>query len=1102
MKTLSRDSLFFRIAVGVALVQFLALLGVGFVFKGLFDRELRREITAHLEIPARLMARGELDAEAIANLPAMEHILGEELALGLIVDDTGHIYRSLETNHVGQNALRIGLVSQEHFQTALRTAQLVSFHEAGAECLLSILPITDTRGYAPDRYLLLKVDTRRLDARAERIMAGFIAGAVTLFILTSAILVVLHRRNLQRPLAETQAAVGRLEQGDFTARVDSRKVGPEFAQLAEGINRLADKLEHSDLRAQLSEKKFETLVENLADAIYLHDEAGRIEAVNAQACRLLGYSREELLGMNVADIVVGRDLKSLQLAFREIGRGQPRQHESVHRARDGRHIPVEIRANGLVIEGRPMVLTIARDITDRKRSSDALDQSRRQLQLIADNIPSLIAYIGRDERYIFVNKAYARQHQRFDRDIMGRKMSEVLSAEAYRTARPHLRATLAGRTEVFQSTWLDSHGKRRTLLETFVPHRENGEIVGFFSLVHDITELERASEALRLSEARFRQLVENSPYSIHQIDPAGQIGDINAAGLRMLNVKDRFQLSGLRFIDMVSLRDRDRVAGLLERGRAGQPAEFEYTSAQGQHIAASLVPLTDADGRVADLMCISRDVTEAKRFENRLRFTQLTVDQARIAVFWCHQDGMFHFVNQTACDWLQYRREELAAMHIADINPEISRADWPDRWAEIKEKGSMILRSIHRRKDGSTYPVEIHSNYVRFEGEDFNLSFVLDISAEHEARDELRESEERYRALFDNSADAIFLVDIEEPQVGRIVSANRAAAEMHGYTLDELLEKNIDDLDTPESAARAPGRIRDLIERGTLHFEVEHRRKDRSVFPMDVTASIVTLKDHKYILAVNRDITQRRLTEEIRARADREVKQHLANVQALSSRLETIREEERKRISREIHDELGQMLTVLKMNLHGIEQQVVRIDDETIRNPLEERVVEADALADETIKSVRELAMRVRPSVLDELGLIPAIKQECRLFSEKAALDCRILTDEAFPDLDDALNTTLFRLCQEFLTNIARHAGAKHVTVELAEDAGAVVLIVSDDGRGFPPGPTDRPGHLGLVGARERVSALGGTLDIESRPGQGATVRVRIPLSPTEQADL
>lgn len=1094
MKTRFRDSLLFQVGLGVVLAQTVALVGVGFVFKGVFDRELRRNITSHIEIPARLMARGELDAEAIANLPAMEQILGEKLDLGAIVDKSGLIYRSLDTNHVGDNLVGRGLVTDAHFRKALREAAVVEFHEAGGHCLLSILPITNARGYAPDRYLALKIDTAQLDRRAEQLLRWYIVGAITLFAVTSCLLFAMYRRHLDRPMGDVLDAIHRLEEGDFAARVPGSGERGEFNRLAQGINQMADKLEHSDVRIQSSEKKFETLVEQAADAIYLHDVEGEFVEVNRRACEQLGYSRGEMLALNVSDIVVGRMKSEVLGVIQQVVREGAVQHESAHRRKDGSVCPVEVRAAATVLNGERMVITIVRDITERKRTMEALEQSRRQLQLIADNLPSLIAYVGQDEKYIFVNKAYARNFQRFDRDIVGRKIRNVIGADAYRQAKPHIEGVLNGRTEVFQELSTDASGKGRSLLVSFVPHREKEKVVGFFGLIHDITELERTNDALRTSEARFRQLVETSPYSIHEIDRNGFFGAVNPAGRRMLNIKHERQLKGVGFVDMVSQRDRDRVGELVKRGFAGETSEFEYTSAQGQHFAASLVPLTDSQGNISDLMGVSRDITAAKKSENRLRFTQLTVDQARLAIFWCHPDGMFYFVNDTACEWLQYSRQELAAMHVADINPQFPREDWPAHWAEIKERGVLTMESVHQRKDGAIYPVEIHSNYVRFEDQEFKLAFVLDISAEREARNQLRDSEEQYRALFENSADAIFLIDVEEPQRGKIVSANRIAAEIHGYSLEELLERKIGELDTEESAAQASDRIRRLLEVGTLNFEVDHQRRDGSLIPMDVTASIVTLKGHKYILAINRDITQRRQTEQIRAAAQAEVSRHLSSVQALSNRLETVREEERKRISREIHDELGQMLTVLKMNLHGIEEQVLRLTDEKIRNPLEERVVEADALTDETIQAVREIALRVRPSVLDELGLLPAIRQECKRFSAKAELNCHITTDDDFPALDDSISTTLFRLCQEFLTNIARHAEAQNVSVHLAMDGGFVVLSVVDDGKGFPAGPTDRPGHLGLVGARERAGNLGGAVEIKSKPGHGANVMVRIPI--------
>ncbi|MGB0580076.1 MAG: PAS domain S-box protein [Limisphaerales bacterium] len=1086
MKIRFRDSLLFQVGLSVVLIQSLALLGVALVFKGLFDNELRREITSHLEIPAQLMARGELDAEAIANLPAMEQILGEKLAIGAIVDDTGLIYRSLNTNDVGGNLITNGLVSARHFEEALKNGEVASFPDGDNNALLSVLPITQARGYAPDRYLALKIRTAQLDERGEQLLFWSALAAIGLFGVTTLLLVAMYRRHMEQPMTDLLNAVRRLEDGDFSARIPERGSRDELQHLAEGINRMATKLEHSDLRIETTERKFAALLDQAADAIFLHDVDGRFIEVNEQACRQLGYDRETLLKMTVPDFVVGRPKRETRRVLEQLEPGKPVELESLHRNSSGQTIPVEVRATATMLGGRKMVLSIVRDITERRRATDAINHSRLQLQLITDNLPSLIAYIDRGERYKFVNRAYANYYERFDKEIMGRLVRDVIGEVDYRNAEPYIRGVLGGRMEVFQVTRTDSEHRLHHFLGSYIPHEEDGEVLGFFALIHEITELQEANEALRLSEARYRQLVDGSPYAIHEIDETGRLRSMNPAGLRMLNFKQEDQALGMEFVDIVSHADRERVKHHVVAALSDEATEFDFVTAQGQEFATSLVPFADAEGRLAGLVGITRDVTEAKKAENRLRFTQFTVDQARLAIFWCHPDGMFYYVNETACHWLQYTREELAGMHVADINPEFPRSAWEDHWNEIKNEGLQVMESVHQRKDGTTYPVEIHSNYVKVEDQEFKLAFVFDISVQ-------QESEARYRALFDKSADAIFLVAAEGDDIGRIISANAAAGEMHGYTVDELIGREIHELHTEESEALSRKRVATLLAKGSMHFEVEHLHRDGTVIPMEVNANIVTFKDRRFILAIDRDITQRRQDELIRQQAEEEVKQHLASVQALTEGLETVREEERKRISREIHDELGQMLTVLKMNLHGMEKQIVSITEAKIRNPLEERVVEADALTEDTIKAVREIALRVRPSVLDQLGLLSAIRQECGLFSERAGLDCNIVTDDALPDLDDRVNTTLFRLCQEFLTNVARHANASRVTVELHQVNGEVRLQVKDNGQGFDPQTAERKGHLGLVGARERVNNLHGELTISSVPESGTSITVRIP---------
>jgi len=210
----------------------------------------------------------------------------------------------------------------------------------------------------------------------------------------------------------------------------------------------------------------------------------------------------------------------------------------------------------------------------------------------------------------------------------------------------------------------------------------------------------------------------------------------------------------------------------------------------------------------------------------RLKFTQFTVDQAKVAVFWCHADGFFFYVNDTACEWLQYRRDELMEMHVADINPEFPREGWDAHWAEIREKGLVRMESFHRRKNGEVYPVEIYSNYVEFGGKHYKLAFVHDISAR-------RRAEEEKAALEDRLRQTQKLEAIGGLAGGVAHDLNNLLLPVIGYT--EVLLEDVDERDSRWDCLkeiRAAGmRARDVV-RQLLAFS---RRQPLEMRPLNLT---------------------------------------------------------------------------------------------------------------------------------------------------------------------------------------------------------------------------------------------------------------------------
>ncbi|MES2658787.1 MAG: sensor histidine kinase [Verrucomicrobiota bacterium] len=213
----------------------------------------------------------------------------------------------------------------------------------------------------------------------------------------------------------------------------------------------------------------------------------------------------------------------------------------------------------------------------------------------------------------------------------------------------------------------------------------------------------------------------------------------------------------------------------------------------------------------------------------------------------------------------------------------------------------------------------------------------------------------------------------------------------------------------------------------------------------------------------------------------------------LSAHIQTLREEDRTRIAREIHDELGQLLTGIKMEIRLIETRLSDRDDRTL-NPCIDRLVEASEMVDSTIDSVRRIAAGLRPSALDHLGLGAALREEAEQFSQRTSIPCEIEIDE-YPDiLPSEVSTAAFRIFQESLTNVARHAEARHINSSFCVRDNVLELAIHDDGKGIDPSELDDPKSLGLIGMLERAGNVGGKVDFRRGREQGTDVILTIPL--------
>ncbi|HYD94496.1 MAG TPA: histidine kinase [Noviherbaspirillum sp.] len=264
---------------------------------------------------------------------------------------------------------------------------------------------------------------------------------------------------------------------------------------------------------------------------------------------------------------------------------------------------------------------------------------------------------------------------------------------------------------------------------------------------------------------------------------------------------------------------------------------------------------------------------------------------------------------------------------------------------------------------------------------------------------------------------------------------------------------------------------------------------------MKAGANDYVMKDNLARLApaIMREIEEAALREQ-RRQAQRDLEESQRQLQELSAFLQQVREEERTRIARELHDELGQALTALRIDLNWLDEKLPARDQK-----ISDKLAAMAALLNRTVDAIRRISEDLRPGMLDDLGLAAAIEHHAAKFAEQTGIRCDLAMNRDHFDLDDQAATALFRVLQESLTNVARHSGATEVTIRLQELDNEILLIVKDNGCGLPEPCPGRKKTYGLLGMNERMKLLGGMLDISSNPGNGTRVEASIPVRGTSK---
>jgi PAS domain S-box-containing protein len=507
--------------------------------------------------------------------------------------------------------------------------------------------------------------------------------------------------------------------------------------------------------------------------------------------------------------------------------------------------------------------------------------------------------------------------------------------------------------------------------------------------------------------------------------------------------------------------------------------------------------IRDVNGGPCRVLGCQLDLTERNRAEEDRTRLAAIVQSSDDAIIGKTLSGTVTSWNEGASRLFGYTAEEMIGGPLLRLIPPDRLYEEPAILARLG-RGERVehFETVRRHKDGSLVDVSVSISPIRdASGQIVGASKIArDVGARKRAQVVLDQANERLREHTMVLELAPILVrDMDN----RIVLWTRGAERLYGFSKEEALGRISHELFQtafPESQEHF-----DVILRRTGRWEGALVQRKRDGERLVVASQQIVYHDlggePVRVLEANADITERE-------RVEAELSKSREQLRALADRLLKAREEEATRIARELHDQIGRYLTTIKMEVRSIERDLAGELTFEVAGILREKSQTIGHTVDETVQTVRAIATRLRPSLLDDLGLAAAIEWQAKDFQKHSGVLCALILPVDDPPLSRDQATAIFRIFQEILTNVARHAEATKLWIHLGEEQEAIVLEVEDNGVGISPAQLAERRSLGLLGMRERAGAFGGAVEIVGSQGQGTTVTVRMPLLKANDQNL
>ena len=484
-----------------------------------------------------------------------------------------------------------------------------------------------------------------------------------------------------------------------------------------------------------------------------------------------------------------------------------------------------------------------------------------------------------------------------------------------------------------------------------------------------------------------------------------------------------------------------------------------------------------------------RETTQAKaKLQEEEARIKAILDTAMDAIISIDEQGMITSFNPATERIFGYTKKELTGKNLGTLMPSPYREEHSRYIRNYLETGKRKTIGFCRelpamRKNGDIFPIELSVAEIRDERGCMFTGVVRDVSERKKVEEELISSQAKYKDLYNNAPDMFVSVDAA---TGIIVECNQTLLTTTGYSKEEIIGHHVSEIYHPDCEAMRTKAFQTFTRTGQVaEAELILKRKDGATIDISLSVSAVRDKDGTILRSrsILRNISKSK-------QAEKALEQSREELRNLSEHLQLVLEEERKSLARTIHDELGQSLTALKINASWLKTRLLEND-----GSLRERAEVLINLSNRAIQTVKRIWTKIRPELLDDLGLAAAIEWEAKQFQRDSGIPCHAIIDSEEINLNSKSSIAIYRIFQESLTNIARHAKASKITAHLKENNGQLILKISDNGKGIPKNKVSATNSLGLLGMRERARFLGGRLSITGKKDHGTVVTLTVPIT-------